>query len=116
MTTTNDGGPNTTNAGPVLPHLDADPRYFSLQAVTAARAYGAKCWNACDEQVAGPLRERVAELERECDRLRAENEALRAGIDKAISEIDDGGPKALKYAREELVIAKREDARAAREG
>ncbi len=66
-------------------------------------AYGRQCWNACDEHVAGPLRKRVAELEREnavlaesialgpgteavksvsdeLDRLRAENEALRKFI------------------------------------
>jgi len=39
------------------------------------------------------------------DRLRAEVEALRAGIQKALDEIDDDGPKALKYARQELGAA-----------
>lgn len=90
-----------TNAGTVLPLLGADCLVFSA---TQTRAYGLQCWTACDKQVAGPLRERIAELEQmldseqrrphhgtwvamlaECqalrserDRLRAENEALRA--------------------------------------
>lgn len=34
-----------------------------------------------------------------------EVDALRAGIQKAIEEIDDAGPKALKYARQELETA-----------
>jgi chromosome segregation ATPase len=82
------------------------------------------------------LRERIAELERELiaekarrreiddeayeyaeqvETLRAENEALRAGISSAISELQDAGPKALKYAEQELRAAI-DAARAAREG
>lgn len=76
MTTTNDGGPDTTNAGPVLPSVrepDATDGYTKLYFYSSIEAYGLQCWNACAEQVAGPLRERVAELERERDRLRAES-------------------------------------------
>jgi hypothetical protein len=56
--------------------------------------------------------ERFGRFMGECQRLRAELaakagevEALRAGIQKAIEEIDDAGPKALKYARQELETA-----------
>jgi chromosome segregation ATPase len=69
MTTTNDGGPNTTNAGPVLPELPRipDPDYeddrpgIGLYGVRTLGAYGCQCWNACDEQVAGPLREALSD-------------------------------------------------------
>lgn len=73
MTTTNDGGEDTTNAGPVLPELplgcyvETSKRgvKFETYSAAGARAYGLQCWNACAEHVAGPLRERIAELERE---------------------------------------------------
>jgi hypothetical protein len=68
---------DTTNAGPVLPlapELRVKLRNSGYLTWIQARecdqniradieAYGLQCWNACDEQVAGPLRERVAELE-----------------------------------------------------
>lgn len=90
-----------------------------------AKKYGPQV-EAYGHAVAAPLLARIAELEAEiaqvsgyCEtltqrcvddtaengRLRAEVEALRAGIEKAISEIDDAGPKALKYARQELEAA-----------
>ena len=37
--------------------------------------------------------------------LTAENERLRAGIDEALAEIHDAGPKALKYAEQALLKA-----------
>lgn len=52
------------------------------------------------------------EAQSEIDRLHAELAAkagevgaLRAGIERAMSEIEDAGPKALKYARQELDAA-----------
>jgi len=86
---------DTTNAGPVLPQLSYMLGLLTTGQHERIHEWGRQCWNACDEQVAGPLRERVAELERglaesisaglrmmeaadaELDRLRAENEALR---------------------------------------
>ncbi len=52
---------DTTNAGPVLPEA---PYFLSLYDAEIGDAYGRQCWNACDEHVAGPLRERVAEANR----------------------------------------------------
>lgn len=46
----------------------------------------------------------------EIDRIRAENKALRDGIEKALDEIEDDGPKALKYAAQELRAAMKEQA------
>jgi chromosome segregation ATPase len=62
---------NDTNAGPVLPELplgcyvETSKRgvKFETYSPEGTRAYGLQCWNACDEQVAGPLRERIAELQ-----------------------------------------------------
>lgn len=61
---------DTTNAGPVLPKLPVHPDECIADGWTYTeedliRTYGLQCWNACAEQVAGPLRERVAELERD---------------------------------------------------
>jgi hypothetical protein len=124
-----------TNAGPVLPPLpecDGWTEFAPYWEAGAVQAYA--------EQVAEPLRQRIAELEQEVehggerhngtwvamlaecqargseiDRLRAENEALRSGIEKAIGEIEDASPKALKYAEQELRTAI-DAARAARDG
>lgn len=57
---------DTTNAGPVLPEA---PYFLSLYDAEIGDAYGRQCWNACAEHVAGPLRERVAALERSFDEL-----------------------------------------------
>ncbi len=155
---------DTTNAGPVLPLPQID--FNNL--VPSTLAYGRQCWNACDEQVAGPLRERikdledtltntraerdtargnwafeqkrVAELERERDddrrreygysqqtvdaisqerdRLRAENEALRAAIGRAIdrARVFDDGSDGADAESAQSCIAILEAARAAREG
>lgn len=57
-----------TNAGPVLPAVrgpDATDGYTNFYFHSSIEAYGLQCWNACNDHVAGPLRERVAELERE---------------------------------------------------
>lgn len=84
-----------------LPHIDADPRYFSLMALVKAREYG----HACAEAGRAPLLARIAELEKEIsandldrhaeltrrlllratkiNRLRAEVEALRAVLVRA---------------------------------
>lgn len=99
---------DTTNAWPVLPELE--PARYALgsnwtdQQLRNIEEYGRQC----AEHVAGPLRERIAELEQmfdseqrrphhgtwaamlaECqalrserDRLRAENEALRADAER----------------------------------
>jgi hypothetical protein len=53
-----------TNAGPVLPERPSIRGFGSwdfdyLQ--NKFDAYGRQCWNACDEQVAGPLREALSE-------------------------------------------------------
>ena len=96
---------DTTNAGPVLPlapELRVKLRNSGYLTWIQARecdqniradieAYGLQCWNACDEQVAGPLRERVAELEAqnsELDRLRAEVEALRSGLTECADDLE----------------------------
>jgi hypothetical protein len=55
---------NDTNAGPVLPEHPSIRGFCSwdfdyLQ--NKFDAYGLQCWNACDEQVAGPLREALSE-------------------------------------------------------
>lgn len=90
---------DTTNAWPVLPEhpLQVNGGGWTAREIRLIEAYGRQC----AEHVAGPLRERVAELERELialkagaqrvenlcraisadrDRLRAENEALRKFI------------------------------------
>lgn len=43
--------------------------------------------------------------DRQIDELRKEVELLRNGIGKALDEIEDDGPKALKYASQELRAA-----------
>lgn len=50
---------------------------------------------ACSPAVILVLLDRLERAEAVC-------EALSNGIDKALMEIDDAGPKALKYARQEL--------------
>jgi hypothetical protein len=102
---------DTTNAGPVLPEFPEVPdptaplvnygsagagyeifvregcQYTEEEVRTHAEAYGLQCWNACVEQVAGPLRERVAELERE-NAVLAESIALGPGAE-AVKSISD---------------------------
>jgi DNA repair ATPase RecN len=63
---------DTTNAGPVLPERPSIRGFCSWDTAYLQNkfdAYGLQCWNACDEQVAGPLRERVAELESKLSRV-----------------------------------------------
>lgn len=85
MTTTNDGGADTTNAGPVLPERPKVPKpaeggfgdYWTQEQIEEyADVYGRQC----AEHVAGPLRERVAELER---RLEESESMLDSVISKA---------------------------------
>lgn len=47
----------------------------------------------------------IKHLSAERDALRAERDKLRDGISKALLEIEDAGPKALKYAAQELRAA-----------
>lgn len=47
----------------------------------------------------------LAAKDAEIARLRAEADALRAGIAKALDELEDDGPKAAKYAAQELRAA-----------
>jgi hypothetical protein len=56
------------------------------------------------EQIAEIATERQAALSALAAKS-AEVEGLRAGIEKALDEIEDDGPKALKYAAQELRAA-----------
>lgn len=47
----------------------------------------------------------ICEKEREADALRAEMEGLKNGIEKALDELEDAGPKAMKHAAQELRAA-----------
>ena len=126
---------DTTNAGPVLPELPGQPRMrialfdeHGNGADDRVLDYGLQCRDAgadserlksadAIEQVAGPLRERVAGLEDrlttihgayshaellkqnaedELARLRAENEALRADLQQRINDEAD-----IRYSGEE---------------
>lgn len=81
MTTTNDGGPDTTNAGPVLPAVDEEGmRAWLANAITTyAHRYA--------EHVAGPLRKELAQvhgyletLTQRCVDDTAENGVLRERV------------------------------------
>jgi hypothetical protein len=50
-----------TNAGPVLPELPYLTGLLANGQQDRIEAYGRQCWNACDEQVAGPLRQALSE-------------------------------------------------------
>ncbi len=65
-----------TNAGPVLPLPQIDLRNL----VPSTLAYGRQCWNACDEQVAGPLRKAVAAAQEEYLLLVVDRDSLRERV------------------------------------
>lgn len=80
-----------TNAGPVLPAVrepDATDGYTKFYFHSSIEAYGLQCWNAAVEQVAGPLRERVAELERENGRLATALDAAKQLWGSGVQEVD----------------------------
>jgi hypothetical protein len=78
---------DTTNAGPV-PEIPIPPEpVWSSGLYSKVQAYGRQCWDACDEHVAGPLREELAQvrgyletLTQRCVDDTAENGALRQRV------------------------------------
>jgi hypothetical protein len=140
---------DTTNAGPVLPEAPelriklADTLHMTWRQARECdqniradiEAYGRQC----AEHVAGPLRERVAELEAqnkllsddldaneaERDRLRAENEALASCLRECSDDLESevearrGGDVPRRIERDLEPVRKAREilaARAAREG
>lgn len=100
---------DTTNAGPVLPEYHRctgdEMRCIDGKGCECALAgnpppslheWGLQCWNACEEHVAGPLRERVAELERK-------SEGLRQQHDRDSKEL-----RALCEQRDEYIVRSRQ--------
>lgn len=70
--------------------------------LSAMRAASPQCAGFADRIASlAPAGEAVDEVEV----LRADFRALVAGIEKALEEIADAGPKALKYAEQELRAA-----------
>jgi hypothetical protein len=51
----------STNAGPVLPELTYMLGLLTTGQHERIHEWGRQCWNACDEQVAGPLRQALSE-------------------------------------------------------
>jgi hypothetical protein len=97
-----------TNAGPVLPELTYILGLLTTGQHERINEWGLQCWNACDEQVAGPLRERVAELERESARSKAKREAADACIGAWIDK-DRETQTNLSAARAELARLRAEN-------
>jgi hypothetical protein len=64
MTNTTNAGPEpTADEMPILPEhpLRVNGGGWTAREIRLIEAYGRQCWNACDEQVAGPLRDQLAE-------------------------------------------------------